>query len=347
LIGDEIFKLLKELVSVPTPTGFEGAIFDILADTLKERGFSIKKQMISTGINLIALRGEEGPLFVTHMDTFPAYGHPKPYCLRREGDLLIGRGVVDAKGQIAALIAAVGMTKGPCRVALVVDEERKGTGSKELGFDKDTQAVVLEPTGLKPAISQAGAIEFEVMVYGEAAHGCAAEADNAIMKAIEMIGELSKLKFLEFSHPLFPLAEHLVTIGKIEGGHEPMVVPSLCKFQADIRVLPGVKMDQALREILAWAASYQAELNLIDLAPPCELPQAYVTKKLFEAIKDVTKEEPRPVGMPSWTDAANLDVPAVIFGAGDLKVAHSDWEYVPLADLKKLSLILARLIEIW
>ncbi len=349
-LSARILEFTQELVETPTPTGREEDLHPFLKDVLEGCGFEVSFQQVGTrGHNLIARRGESSLLIATHIDTFPAYTHPEPYTLRREVDLLIGRGVVDVKGQIAALLAAVEACDAPVQIALVVDEERYGTGSRELDVQAQA-AVVLEPTDLHPAPAQAGAVDFIAIVYGRAAHGSVPHrGENALLKAYELIQAIEELPFLKARHPLFP-EQPWVTVGVIQGGFEPMVVPNACRFEADVRVLPGVKIEEALHQLMDCFTRFGAEFILGDAEPPFELSQ---DEPIFQALNQAISEalgEPRPaVGMPSWTDAANLvrkGLPTVVFGAGDLAVAHSDFEHVRLSDLVALARVLRRLLEI-
>lgn len=348
---ERILELTRALVETPTPTGVEEALHPLLIEVLEGCGFAVELQRTGVGRrNLLARRGESPLLIVTHLDTFPAYTHPEPYRLRREGDELIARGALDVKGQIAALLAAVERCDRPIQVALVVDEERFGTGSRELNVDPQIRgAVVLEPTDLHPAPAQAGAVDFTAIVYGKAAHGSLPQrGESAILKAFELIRAIEALPFMSATHPLFPDGPR-VTVGTIQGGFEPMVVPNTCRLEADVRFLPGVELEAALQELTQCLQSFQTEFILGDADPPFEISQEEpVYRLLTQAVQDVLGEERRPVGMPSWTDAANLvqkGIPTVVFGAGDLAVAHSDREAVALSDLEALTRVLIRLIE--
>lgn len=264
---------------------------------------------------------------------------------------MIARGVLDVKGQIAALLAAVERCEHPVRIALVVDEERFGTGSRELAVDPSVRgAVVLEPTNLHPAPAQAGAVDFTAIVYGRAAHGSVPQrGESAILKAFELIRAIEALPFMRAKHPLFPDGPR-VTVGTIQGGFEPMVVPNTCRLEADVRFLPGVELEAALQELTHCLRSFGTEFILGDADPPFEISREEPIYRLMtRAVEDALGGGRPPVGMPSWTDAANLvqkGIPTVVFGAGDLAVAHSDREAVSLSGLEALARVLSRLMEL-
>ncbi|MCS6816632.1 MAG: M20/M25/M40 family metallo-hydrolase [Blastocatellia bacterium] len=344
-------ELTAVLVETPTPSGNEAALYPFLTAVLQACGFHVERQMTSLGReNLVARRGRSTLLFSAHVDTYPAYTHPEPYRLREENGRLIGRGAVDCKGQIAALLCAVELMDAPCQIAFVVDEERTALGSREVQIEADG-VIVLEPTELRPVVAHAGAIELEVAVYGRAAHGSMPHCgENAVLKAMRVIEEIARLPFLEQTHPLFPPAPW-VTLGKIEGGFDTMVVPNRCTFQMDVRVLPGVSIRTACEQLFALAAQYGAELTILDVSEPSEVDAQHpVVRALMAAHEAITGERPTPCGYYSFTDATHYlqrGFPAIVYGAGNLGVAHSDHEWVSLDELEIMTRVLAHMLAHW
>lgn len=353
-------ELTRVLVETPTPTGSEKALFPFLTDYLQSHGFEVTEQEVTERhpltppgeySNLIAKRGKSRLLISAHLDTFPAYTHPQPYTLREDGDRLIARGVVDIKGQIAALLLAVSQTDAPCQIAFVCDEERGGTGSRSLKVEADA-VLVLEPTDLKPVIAHAGAVEVTAVFFGKAAHGSTPHwGDSALEKAIAFADALKSHPLIsDQRHPLFERAP-LVTLGKLEAGSEAMVVPNKALLNLDIRVLPGYSAKEVGELVMDFGARFKAEVKIDDVSEPVVLDEnEEVVKTLKSAAADVTGKEPPNIGYWSWTDAVNYierGIPAVVFGAGHLGTAHSDEEWVRFSDLMVLSQILTRLLEIW
>jgi len=356
----QLRELVRILVETPTPTGNEKALFPFLTDYLQSCGFTVTEQEVTERhpltppgeySNLVARRGESRLLISAHIDTFPAYTHPQPYTLREDGDRLVARGVVDIKGQIAALLLAVSKTDAPCQIAFVCDEERGGTGSRSLNFEAEA-VLVLEPTNLKPVIAHAGAVEATVLFFGKAAHGSTPHwGDSALEKAIAFIDALKVHPLIaDQRHPLFERAP-LITVGKLEAGSEAMVVPNKALLNFDIRVLPGYSAKAVADLVKEFGASFKAEVKIDDIAEPVVLDEnEKVVQFVKSAAADVLGQQPPSIGYWSWTDAVNYierGVPAVVFGAGHLGVAHSDEEWVNLRDLLTLSQILTRLLEIW
>ncbi len=344
-----LVELARELTAFPTTAGREHLCLEYLSERLSRAGLEVSRQPVpGAGENLIASRGEGGPWIVTHLDVFPPYEHPQPFAPRIEGEELIGRGAVDTKGQIAALLWALARTQGPVQVALVVDEEQLGRGSEALEVPPGISgAVVLEPTGLRLASAEAGSLGLSVIVAGRAAHGTMPwRGVSAIELAFALHERLLSLPFISHRHPLFERGGW-VNLGRIAGGYDTMVVPSRCEMELDVGFAPGLSAAEVAGEVHGALAEAEA-VQVTDAWDPWETPEdAPVLVELERAVRAAGLPV-RRWGMPSWTDAANLvrkGVPAVVFGAGDLAVAHTWREALPLPELHSLSRTLVELIR--
>ncbi len=347
-VPQELVKLAKELISFPTTAGREHLCLEYLEERLSRAGLATSRQRVSgAGVNLLASRGERGPWIVTHLDVFPPYEHPQPFASRVEGGELIGRGAVDTKGQIAALLWALERTEGAVQVALVVDEEQLGRGSEALAVPSGVVgAVVLEPTGLKVAPAEAGSLGLSVLVRGRAAHGTMPwRGASAVELAFALYERVLSAPFTSHTHPLFERGGW-VNLGRIQGGYDTMVVPSRCELELDVGFAPGLSAEQVAEEVHAALAEAEA-VQVTDAWDPWETPPgAEILARLERAVLAAGLPLER-WGMPSWTDGANLvrkGVPTVVFGAGDLAVAHTWREALPLSQLHALARVLTELI---
>lgn len=325
-----------------------------LARKLQGLGFQVQLQYVAPGRpNLIATRGHRPSLLLlTHADTFPAHDHDNPWELTVDNQGVVrGRGVVDAKGQIAAALEAFRYSKEAVAFSTVVDEEVDGLGSLHLQVPEGIQAaIVLEPTSLRPAIAQAGFVEIEVAITGRASHGSVPnDDDNAIVRAMRFYQALLGLPFTRILHPL--LGHPKMNLEMLEGGGQRVVVPNQCRLRIDVQVPPGLTSLEVERQLCAAARAFQAELKIVDRAEPFETSPSNVVYQLLDrAIRETVNRPVLPIGMASWTDAANLvakGVTSIVFGAGDLSVAHSSQETVPLEELEMLAKVLARLLRLW
>jgi len=338
-------ELLSELIRIPSPTGQERALQEYLEGRLKRLGFTcLWQEVLPSRPNLIAWRGRSSLLLCTHADTLPA----SSYELIESGPFLKGRGVIDAKGQIAAILLAVERTDAPVALAFTVDEEDKGVGGKELAILPWVQkAVVLEPTGLQIANAQAGAIEVEIIVKGKEVHGaCPERGENSILKALKLLEQIQRLPSLQREHPLFP--PPFVTPYWIQGGDpELYLVPGETRVRVDIKITPSMDMGQILAELENFVAPF-GSMKLLDSDPPFETsPEAGIIGLLRAACEDAMGMEPSLVGMPSWTDAEPLHrkgLEVVVFGAGEIHLAHTGQEMVKAEELVKLTRVLESLL---
>lgn len=351
-VKEKIVRWALDLLRFPTVTGREQLCADYLFEELHRLGMRVREQpVLGAGANILASRGEGGPWFVTHLDVYPPFDHPDPFRPKLEGDHIAGRGAVDTKGQIAALLAALSHTEEPVQVALVVDEEELGRGSEALEVPAGVEgAVVLEPTKLGIAIAEAGSVGLEILVRGKPAHGTTPWAGtSAIERAFSLYGRLLSAPFMAHRHPLFPKGAW-VNLGRIEGGYDTMVVPPHCRMELDLGFAPGLSAHEVIRQ--TEEAMAEAErIFVTDAWEPWETEkEAKVVQILMRAYEAALGRKAVFTGMSSWTDAANIvrkGVPAVVFGAGDLAVAHTWHEAVSIAELEALAQVLVALIRLW
>ena len=344
----DLAALTAELIAFPSHDG-ETEVQRFIARALERLGMCVELQEVLPGrYNVVAWRGAGGPLLCSHADTFPPYDHPDPFTLRRDGDLLVGRGVNDTKGQIAALLAALESSRGPCEVAITADEERLGRGSLALA-PRATAAVVLEPTDLAICSAQGGFLECEARIRGRPAHGTAPHyGHNAILAAVDCYRAICRLPEFTTKHPL--LGPPWTTLGTIAGGYEVGVVPPFCTIRFDLGIWPHVDVAEARAAVEAIVERYGGTLTILDQSPGFELDsESTVVQQLAAAVEKAGRRA-RIGGMASWTDAQNLmlkGIPSVVFGAGELGTAHSDHETVRLSDLGVVRDALQTLIDGW
>ncbi|MCS7285857.1 MAG: M20/M25/M40 family metallo-hydrolase [Anaerolineae bacterium] len=342
---ERIKRWLKTLVEIPSPTGEEGGFQLYLRENLHKLGFESELQEVAPSRpNLLAWRGVSPLLIVTHSDTSPA----SEYNLREEGGFFYGPGVADAKGQIAALLSVLEINPSPLTLAFTVDEEARGEGSKNLCLPPWVKmAVVLEPTELKVAIAQSGSLDLEMVIKGEKAHGAYPEAgENAILKAFEVIAKIQSLEFMQLEHHL--LGKPHIMPYWIKGGHpELYLVPDEALLRFDLKLVPPLSPEMVLAEIQEAVAHY-GYIKVLDFDPPFEIsPEAQIVNLVKESIRLASGQEAELTGMPSWTDAEPLyrkGIEVVIFGAGNLSLAHTEKEQINIGELMELAAVLDKLI---
>ncbi len=356
-----IIQATSDLVAIPTHET-ESQAQVLLKTWLEACGFDCELQEVAPGRpNLVAHRGGVGGVFLnSHIDVHPPHTHPDPFTARRRGETLIGRGVLDAKGQIAALVAAV-EAEPHTRACIVItcDEEFGGLGSELVSFPEGPWSheggLVLEPTDFAICTAQAGHIDVLVEVSGTPAHAYAPGTTGSPIKAVlSVVEELDTCSFLKAEHPLLGRAHS--NVGRLNGGEHAWRTPGRASLAMTLGVVPGTDLVSAADEVRTrlddlarrWGDRGTSFLyDIADASEPMDIPveRVPIASKLAAAM-GVPFEA---AGMPSWTDAGNFLAkhahPCVVFGAGELSSAHSNHEWVNVNDLVKLAGILRRLLR--
>ncbi len=298
-----------------------------------------------------------------------------------EGGRLYGVGACDMKGGLVAMIMALEAVresglelKGDVLVESVVDEEGGGNGTLDLcarGYKADG-AIITEATGLHVQPASRGVLLLEVAVEGRATHACLKwEGVNAIEKGVyllESMREMEREWLATRTHPLLP--RPTIGIGQIEGGVAGSAVPGECVLRFDIKYLPSVydlrgartagDSEAIKREVVdrlmkaagadAWLAEHPPKLSFYQHCVPHEIDAGHELVRSLAGCAQAVMGEARISGFPAGCDARHLaghGVPAVIFGPGDLRHAHSVDEHVPLGEYLRCLEVLAHTIIDW
>ena len=273
----------------------------------------------------------------------------------RDGKLF-GRGSVDVKAGLAAMMHAVARTESPpsCEVwlAAVIDEEHAYRGVLGLieKLPGSEAAVVAEPTGNRIVRANKGVLRWRINTRGKAAHSAKPGLGrNAIFEMAKVLEKIEKhnMELAKRRHPL--VGESTCSVGMIEGGTQVNIVPESCEITLDRRLLPGEKSEEVMGE-------YEELLRGID----CEIEDPFLSDEAMETPEEaevvqvagrVLKEldgNPEPIGVPFGCDVTKLSragIPGIIFGPGSIDQAHAAVEFVELDQLELAAQFYARLID--
>ncbi len=362
----------------------EGPCAAVLAAVLRDWGFAVDVYDAAPGRpNVIARLGRAEPgapvlMLNGHLDVVGTEGMAHaPFDGEERDGRLYGRGAADMKGGVAAMCAAAarahaaGALRGEVVVAAVADEEFESAGTLALverlkhGALRADACVITEPTRLAIMPAHRGFAWYTVTVRGRAAHGSRYDIGvDAIRHAGLLLAELDALDAVELPgrapHPL--LGRGSLHASTVEGGVGLTTYPERCVLRLERRTIPGESAASALAEIEAAAARvgarleaagrgpFRAEVALDFAQPPSDVSaDAPVVQALGAALAGAG-EPVRVEGMPAWTDAALLNaagVPTVCFGPGDIGLAHSAEEWVPLGEVERATGVLAGLVRAW
>ena len=312
-----------------------------------------------------------------HLDVVPP-GDPAtwtvdPWAGEIRDGALFGRGACDMKGGVASVLAAIRSLAatgdlerlaGELVVAFVPSEEDGGQGTLaaiRAGATGDL-AIIPEPSNLDVVVAHAGAITFRLTVPGRAAHASQRrEGISALDKLFVLIKALEADEARRNTAESDPLMTALglpypTILGIVQGGEWASTV--LDRVVADGRY--GVRLGQTpadaeaeLREAIAAACA--ADDFLRDHPATIEISggrfgSARVPSDhelpigLADAIEAETGRRPALLGEPYGADMrlfVDAGTPCVIFGPGDVRVAHSADEHVPLDEVETCARVLA------
>ena len=255
-------------------------------------------------------------VFSTHLDTVPPY---IPFT--EDADFMYGRGVSDAKGIIAAQVAAAeSLRAAGLRIGLlfVSGEERDSAGAKVANDSPKGSRFLIngEPTDNRLALASKGALRAVLKSTGKMAHSAYPElGESAVHKLIEALGKLLSLE-LPMTEDVGPST---LNIGQISGGHAPNVIAD----KAEAQVLVRLVGDSAP----VRAAVLQAAEGLAEVDFTLEIP--------FVRLRAVD-------GLPTMIAKFTTDIPQLsnwgeplLLGPGSIHVAHTPFEKLAKSELRE------------
>lgn len=340
---------LEALVAIESPAPREAALIDYAERELCGIGIATQRLTLEPGRdNLLASVGAGSPVIClnTHADTVPPSGasQARP---RRDGERLYGLGACDAKGSLAAMMAALHAAHqegfaGRLDLLVTLEEEAGGRGARsalDAGYRCD-HVIVGEPTRLDVLTAHAGLVFFDLEARGRAAHGSTPElGDNAIDKMVAFIAELCARVTAWPAHEV--LGAPSFNLGAMCGGDRANRVPDRCTAAVDVRLVPPATADdvaQRARSLLRDPRWHGISAEIVKYGGPLDTnPGAPAARALQAAAKGAGRRS-GTISWRAWTEAepfqAQLGIDAVVFGPGDLAQAHTDHEHVALDEVR-------------
>jgi acetylornithine deacetylase len=314
-----------DLCQIESTTYHEGAVGDFLADFLAGRGWAVEKTPVpqplesaTSGPRWNVYAGMAGQIpdlvFSTHMDTVPPFIPPT-----EDAEFLHGRGVSDAKGIIAAQVAAAEALRADgFKVGLlfVSGEERDSAGAKVANENPKGSRFLIngEPTDNRLALASKGALRAVLKASGKMAHSAYPElGESAVHKLVEALGKVLALPL----PTLEGVGPSTLNIGLIQGGHAPNVIADKAEAQVLIRLVGD---SAPVRAAVVEAAAGLAEVDFT-----LEIP--------FVRLRAVA-------GLPTMIAKFTTDIPQLtnwgepmLLGPGSIHVAHTPYERLAKKEL--------------
>jgi acetylornithine deacetylase len=285
-----------------------------------------------------------------------------------EDGRLYGRGAVDMKGAVVAMLHALAALRASGAVTpevvlqCVSSEEDGGLGTfaaleRDAAFDA---AFIPEPTAFDVVCAQAGALTFRLAIPGRSAHaatrlaGCS--AIDRYVRVHAALAELERRMNAGVAHPLMrELAlPYPLLVGRVSGGEWSSQVPDRVEAEGRVGVPVGedaAAVRAALEAAVAGALHDGEALASVQWTGgaflPAETPVDHSWTARVTAAVRAERGRARPVGVPWGADMrlfAARGIPCVMAGPSGIERAHAVDEWVAADDLVTVARVVVRLV---
>ena len=293
-------------------------------------------------------------LLAGHMDIVPPGDgwDSDPYTVTIRDGKAVGRGVLDNKGPLAAILLAARILKetvgedalaGELQIAALSDEEATDPDGVDFGIGFLMEERRINPTWAiipdigenmkRIDIAEKGRAVVKITAFGRQAHGSTPERGvNAVYRMARLVALIEELQLAHAVHP--QLGTPTLNLGEIHGGAAPNIVPGECVAYLDIRTVPGMTRQQVEDQLMACCRAVAGEFKLEFQAwtePHQVDPDNPVVHAIQRQCGEVLGFRPEVFGMGGGTFAKVLNVRGVIavgWGPGDDEAFHVTNEYV-------------------
>jgi [amino group carrier protein]-lysine/ornithine hydrolase len=338
--------LLTRMVEIPSLSGDESALADFLVETMRGLGFQAHVDEAGNAVGILG----DGPaeiVLLGHLDTVPG-----EIPVRIERGALYGRGSVDAKGPLAAFIAAateVGPLAGK-RIVVVGATEEEAASSKGARHVAractPSYCIIGEPSGMRAVtLGYKGRI---ILAY-EAATGAthsAAKGGSVLEEGVEFWNRMKRwADEYNVGKPMFDrLDPALRDIASENDG-----LTETIRLRVSIRIPLGLAPDAVQRKI-EYLKPEPGQLRFWGADPPYRASkntplvraflQAIRAEGLDPAFKVKSGTSDMNVVGPVW------NCPILAYGPGDSSLDHTPDEHLDLAEYQRAIAVLARVLRL-
>lgn len=340
------FETLWNLVNIYSPSGQERPAVEYLVARMAELGYT--KAFVDEAGNAVGVmgNGSRQVILLGHIDTVPGL-----IPVRIEGDVLYGRGAVDAKGPLACFadaVAALGAREGWQFIVIgAVEEERDSDGARSIAARyRPDYAIIGEPNRWERiALGYKGSAWAELTFRRAQAHTASGDenACEAAVNAWQVIRAWAETFNAERKRAFDRL---LVSLRGMASGDEDYQQWARLNINARLPLdLPPGAFYERLQSLLTTFHEFNATLTPQGYALPaweCEKNSPLV-RAFLSAIRAVG-------GQPAFvykTGTADLNVvapvwkcPALVYGPGDSTLDHTPDEHLPLTEYRKAIAVL-------
>ncbi len=333
------------MLEIYSPSGSEAPLASFLSQEMAANGFATR---LDDAGNVLGRIGQAGPriLLCGHLDTVPG---ETP--VRVKGGGIYGRGAVDAKSSLAAMIvgSALGsrLSTSPVQVdvAGVVEEETTGAGINALATCQDQYALAVfgEPSGVSNiTIGYKGSLKLRIICRTAGGHSSSPWlSSNSIEEGIEFWKTIKRSILTEDATSRFSAVTGSLT--SIRAGNHSNTIPSECEMDVDIRIPPGTSPLEIGDRIEKLGQSYRQRNDVMiqtvvtsQTRPHLEDAGSLGVRVFRSAIRNALGSDVALVKKTGTSDMNSLAethrIPMIAYGPGDSSLDHTNDEHVSSDD---------------
>ncbi len=369
--------MLRELVALPSVSCSapeldqdNQEVINLLGNWLESIRFTVEVLPLPDKpgkANLIATlgEGEDGLVLAGHTDTVPCdedHWSVDPFELWESEGRLYGLGSCDMKGFFPVALSAArnlcpNRLKKPLTIVATSDEETTMAGARHLarlGKPKAEAAVIGEPTSMRPIYAHKGILILRIQLDGASGHASNPSlGQNALEGMHEIMGAVLKFRTelrQRYKDEAFDVRYPTINLGCLHAGDCPKRICAKAVLEIDIRMLPGMDIDNTASELSARLKSVADTIG-ISISVTQNFPSLppYETSREGELIKTLEALS----GYSSTTAAFGTEAPflsdlgmeTAIFGPGSIDQAHQPDEYLDRDRLVPAQRVIEGLIQ--
>lgn len=338
-------ELLKRMISIPSFSGEEGAVADLMVETLAKQGYSARRK----GNNVWAQSpgfdsGLPTILLDAHLDTVRPNGvwETDPFTPAVKDGKLYGLGSNDTGGSVVSMLASflyLAARPQPYNLIWLASAEEENTGEGGIqsildGLGPVALALIGEPTGMQAAVAEKGLMVIDCVAKGKSGHAARSEGINAIYEALTDVEWFRDYRFEKVSHLL---GEVKMTVTGIRAGGLHNVVPAECSFMVDVRVNEHYSNREVFETIKKHVKCEvrPRSFSLNSSAIPADHPVVKRCKALGLMA----------YGSPTTSNQAVIPYTSLKIGPGDSARSHTANEYIYLKEIEEGIDIFIKLLD--
>lgn len=338
-------ELLKKMIALPSFSGEEEKVADLLVDTWAEYGYIAERKGNNVWVKSRNFDTSKPTILLdAHLDTVRPNGNwvTDPFTPVIKDGKLYGLGSNDTGGSVVSMLAAfLELTQKPQSYNLIWlgSAEEENTGKKGIQYivpdlGKVDLALIGEPTGMQAAIAEKGLMVIDCVAKGESGHAARGEGINAIYEALP---DIEWFRTYQFEKESALLGKVKMTVTGINAGTLHNVVPAECKFMVDIRVNEYYSNEEIYQMINSHVKSEvkPRSFSLNSSAIPLE----HAMVKRCKSMRLTT------YGSPTTSNQAVIPYTSLKIGPGDSARSHTANEYIKLEEIEQGIRIFVKLLD--